>query len=89
MRRVPESGTLGRAHADSACAADSLQPSPRGLEVSGEGQETGAGGSCRKFSPPATAGSCAAAAQKGERHVRKETTHRLGGSQRPEAPDSG
>lgn len=50
VRRVPESGTLGRAHADSACAADSLQPSPRGLEVSGEGQETGAGPPREKFS---------------------------------------
>ena len=42
-QNVPESGTLGRGHADSACAAASLQPSPRGPEVSGVGQETVAG----------------------------------------------
>lgn len=50
-RNVPEPGTLGRTCADSACAADSLQPSPRGFEVLGEGQETDAGTPREKLSP--------------------------------------
>lgn len=50
-RDVPESGTLGRTHADGACAEGSLHPSPRGPEVSGAGQETGAGTPREKLSP--------------------------------------